>query len=460
MKKLATVVSDLRLHTMLCCSAAVLLTACGGSAPETGNATQSPMAAPSASVDTEQPVATLATPLADATPADDVAAFSTVLDDVAPASEAPATRLDGAPQQLAMMDTGNVSPAAATIYHLYVSTSGNDAASGSISAPFRTIGRAARAVKPSTTVHVAAGTYRENIKTTIHGTATARIQYVSDTKWGAKIIGSGTEILWTNNANYTDIRGFEMSGSGRIGVGNFASYTIVASNYIHHMMVSGGCTGSGGAGVVNANYNSSDGDIVGNVIHDIGVPGKCNGVQGIYSANLRGKIMNNIVFRASAWGIHLWHAADNVLIANNTVFANGTSSMGGGMMLGVGDSPGGRVLNNTRTINNIVYKNPAYGIRQYCYSGQNCIGSTNTTANNLVFGNGTNVTMRVGSATGTVAADPQFVSYVVGPTGNFTLRSTSPAVNRGSATGAPSYDFNMVARPKGGAHDIGAYENF
>ena len=218
-KKLATVVSDLRLHTMLCCSAAVLLTACGGSAPETGTATQSPMAAPSASVDTEQPVAnlaTLASPAADATPAADVTAASTVLYDVAPASEAIAPRLDGAPQQLAMMDIGTVSSAAATIYHLYVSTTGNDAAAGSISAPFRTIGRAARSVKPSTTVHVAPGTYRENIKTTIHGTATARIQYVSDTKWGAKIIGSGTEIHWTNNANYTDIEALTSAAAGAL----------------------------------------------------------------------------------------------------------------------------------------------------------------------------------------------------------------------------------------------------
>ena len=277
---------------------------------------------------------------------------------------------------------------------------------------------------------------------------------------GAKIIGSGSEILWTNKADYTDITGFDISGSGRIGIGNFASHTVVSGNHIHHMMVSGGCTGKGGAGVVNANYKGSDGDIVGNVIHDIGVPGQCNSVQGIYSANLRGKIVNNIVYRASAWGIHLWHAADNVLIANNTVFANGTSSMGGGMMLGVGDSPGGRVLNNTRTINNIVYKNPRYGIRQYCYSGQKCIGNTNTTANNLVYGNGIDIAMRVGSASGTVVADPQFVSYIVGASGNFALRSTSPAINRGTTTQAPAYDFNLIARPSGGAHDIGAYESF
>jgi hypothetical protein len=33
-------------------------------------------------------------------------------------------------------------------------------------------------------------------------------------------------------------------------------------------------------------------------------------------------------------------------------------------------------------------------------------------------------------------------------------------VNKGIATSAPTYDIDNVARPKGGALDIGAYESF
>jgi hypothetical protein len=51
---------------------------------------------------------------------------------------------------------------------------------------------------------------------------------------------------------------------------------------------------------VDKQRSGSDGDIIGNVVHDIGAPGKCNGVQGIYSSNLRGQIVNNIVHRASS----------------------------------------------------------------------------------------------------------------------------------------------------------------
>ncbi|MET0855357.1 MAG: choice-of-anchor Q domain-containing protein, partial [Telluria sp.] len=207
-------------------------------------------------------------------------------------------------------------------------------------------------------------------------------------------------------------------------------------------------------------YSGSDGDIIGNVINDIGVPGSCSGVQGIYSSNLRGKIMNNIVYRASAWGIHLWHAANQVTIANNTVFANGTASMGGGIVMGVGDSPGGITMTNTKVVNNLVYNNAAYGIYQFCSAGKACLGSGNVVSNNLVFGSSKPIVMKVGSASGTVAANPQFVNYQANGTGDYRLKSNSPAINKGTASSAPTFDMDNIARPRGASHDIGAYENF
>ncbi|MDL2354111.1 MAG: choice-of-anchor Q domain-containing protein [Pseudomonadota bacterium] len=379
----------------------------------------------------------------------------------APAADlASSAAADGTPTLLAESDVGVGTDAAASTYNLYVSTTGSDTNSGSQAAPFRTISRAAKAAKPSTTIHVAAGTYSGNVATSVHGTATARIRYVSDTKWGAKIIGSGSEAMWTNNGNYTDIAGFDITGSGRLGILNYASYTSISGNHVHNLAVSGGCAGNGGAGINNANYAASDGDIIGNVVHDIGVPGKCNGVQGIYSSNPRGHIFNNVVYRVSAWGIQLWHAANNVMIANNTVFQNGANGMGGGIVIGTGDAPGGVVMTNTKVINNIVYKNPAAGIKEYCYSGFNCIGANNVVANNLVNGNGSAISMKVGSATGTITADPLFVNYQANGTGNYRLTSGSPAVNKGSASSAPLYDIDNVARPKGAALDIGAYESF
>ena len=46
--------------------------------------------------------------------------------------------------------------------------------------------------------------------------------------------------------------------------------------------------------------------------------------------------MNNIVYRTSGWGIHLWHAPYHRLtIANNLVFNNAN----GGIVVGAGDGP-------------------------------------------------------------------------------------------------------------------------
>lgn len=345
-------------------------------------------------------------------------------------------------------------------YNLYVATTGSDSNAGTQAAPFRTIQRAATAAKPDTTVHVAPGTYAGNVKTTVNGTATARIRYVSTTRWGAKVVGTGTEAMWTNNGSYTDVVGFDITGPGRLGILNQGSYTSMVGNHVHNLAVSGGCTGAGGAGIVNANYSATDGDIIGNVVHDIGVPGACNGVQGIYHSCLRGKIFNNIVYRASAFGIHLWHAANAVTIANNTSFANGAGGMGGGIVIGTGDSPGGVVLDNTKVINNIVYGNPASGIVEYCYAGQSCIGTHNVVANNLVYMNGGGVSLRVGTATGTITADPKFVSYQANGTGNYRLQSTSPAIDKGVLAGAPTFDIDNLARPRGAAIDLGAYESY
>jgi parallel beta-helix repeat protein len=324
--------------------------------------------------------------------------------------------------------------------HLYVDPAGDDANSGQASTPLRTIQRAADRALPGATVHVAPGNYAENVTTKKHGAAHAPIRYVSDVKWGAKIVGAGTEATWTNGGNHTQIVDFDISGSGRLGILNWASWTLMAGNHVHDLAVSGGCTSNGGAGINNANYNGSDDDVIGNVVHDIGVPGACNGVHGIYSSNARGRIANNIVYRNAAYGIHLWHAADEVLIANNTVFQNGVKGMGGGILLGTGDSPRRLVLNHTRVVNNIVYKNPGWGIVEYCYPGHSCIGASNTIANNLVYGNGTGISLRVGKATGTIVADPQFLNYQADGSGDYRLRHTSPALSRGPAIGAPAPD--------------------
>jgi len=458
-----------RTNALLACSAAVLLAACGGT--DAGSSTaQTAATIGTASAATSTDAASVAPVSAESFNADGyqkevegAAAVSAALaqtEATSAAADAAQPEQAGATKLLATVTTATPNATTASTYNLYVATTGSDSNTGTQAKPYKTITKAAAVAKAGTTIHVAAGTYSGNVTTKTSGTASARIRYVSDTKWGAKIVGTGSEAMWTNNGNYVDISGFDITGPGRLGILNYASNTLISNNHIHNLTMSGGCTGSGGAGAVNATYTGSNGDMIGNVVHDIGKPGACNGVQGLYSSNKGGKIMNNVVYRVSAYGIHLWHAATDVTIANNTVFANGTTGMGGGIVIGVGDSPGGVQLKNTKVFNNIVYNNPRGGIQQYCYSGQSCIGSGNTVSNNLVSGSATLVGMKVGSATGTIGGDPKFVSYNPTGTGDYRLQSGSPAINKGLAASAPTTDILGVARPKGGAVDLGAYESF
>lgn len=338
---------------------------------------------------------------------------------------------------------------------LYVSPGGSDSNPGSAALPFRTIGRAASRAVAGSTVHVAPGTYIGNIETRSAGTAEARIRYEAVVAGAARLVGQGQNTVWTNYGDYVDIAGFDISGSGRIGILNMGSHTLIEGNHVHHLTLSGGCTGNGGAGIDNGNYAGRDGDIVGNIVHDIGSPGACNGVHGIYSSNQGGHIVNNLVYRASAFGIHLWHAATHVTVANNTVFANGSASMGGGIVLGNGDSPRGGILNHSKVINNIVYDNPAASIKEFCYPGQECTGRDNLFANNLVFHNGRPIALRHGRAKNTIVADPQFVAYRPDGSGDYRLKPGSPAIGKGARLTSSGDDQATGQGPKPRA-DLGA----
>jgi len=77
-----------------------------------------------------------------------------------------------------------------------------------------------------------------------------------------------------------------------------------------------------------------------------------------------------------------------------------------------------------------------------------------------VSGNGKGISMLVGSASATITADPQFVTYQANGTGDYHLNSTSPGIDKGLSAYAPVIDIANTARPLGVAVDIGSYENF
>jgi len=355
----------------------------------------------------------------------------------------------------AVLLTASAAASAAT-GNLYVSPTGKDTNPGTQAAPVLTIARADALASAGYTIHVAPGTYKvaapslgsAGIKTRKSGTSSAHIKFVSDVKWGAKLVVSGTGITWQSDGSYVDIDGFDISGSGRHGILAGGANLTITNNFIHDLMVSGGCNGSGG-GAIDTYGPVGNVLIDRNVVRNVAVRliGSCATIQGIYVANPNNVVTNNIVSGVAAVGITQWHGATASTIVNNTVFHNKE-----GILLGQGDGGTTTGSANNYVANNIVYDNTTYGIVE----GGKMAGN-NRYVNNLVTRSGTNMRVK-GTVSGTISSDPLFVSYQANGTGNYRLSSSSPAIDRGTSTLAPKIDIALVARPRGAAVDIGAYE--
>jgi parallel beta-helix repeat protein len=341
----------------------------------------------------------------------------------------------------------------------YVSPNGSDRNAGSVKRPWATIEYAATWLLPGDTVHVLPGVYRGRISTTASGVADARITYISEQKSEARVIGDVIDhSAWDNRGNYVDIIGFDVSGIGRTGLYNDGSNVRFIANHVHDIAgpTSALCD-NGGAGIFHGNYSGTGNDTIGNRVHDIGWTNasQCatsgSQVHGIYHANWGGHILNNLVYHNRAYGIHLWHAASDVVISGNTVFNNGSS----GLVVGAGDKPKGNRADSCLVSNNILAYNTRYG---FVESGNT--GTHSRYLKNLTYEN------KLGSfqlQNGNVAADninanPQFVNYTGDSHGDYRLKSGSPALRSGTTEGAPADDIEDRSR-SGSGIDIGAYQS-
>ena len=205
---------------------------------------------------------------------------------------------------------------------------------------------------------------------------------------------------------------------------------------------------------MHGNYSAAHDEMIGNFVHDIGLvnSAQCPGyvtVHGLYHANPEGRIVNNLVIHARDYGIHLYHSATHVVVANNTSLRNGSSG------LVVGNSNGGSD-NNTVVTNNLFAYNNDYGFRD----DSGTTGPNNKYDNNLTFGNGDgDYVVTGGTVSGNVNSDPQFVNNTGTALGNYQLRVTSPAIDSGTTLNAPSIDLDGGARPVGKGYDVGCYES-
>ena len=349
---------------------------------------------------------------------------------------------------------------AAVSANFYVSITGNDNNDGSQSSPWRTISAAGSRVGPGSVVHVEPGTYAEAPYITVSGQSAARICFISDVRWGAKIIGTAIENYGIAvMGNYFDVDGFDITNinpSGHLGIISQGSYNRIVGNVVHDVAPIGGADGLGGAGIMIGDITKHDNDVLQNVIYNIGnFNVNWASIHNIYYENKYGLIANNFSFRSQGCGIQLWHNAGHLVIANNTIFNNQLC----GILIGANDTPVKAVDDYNLTVNNIVVYNGSLGLH-YGIVEVGHTGTHNQYINNLVWENdpGNFLLLNGVIDQGTVTADPGFVNYQANGSGDYHLVPTSPAVNAGTSNGAPVTDFDDGQRPVGPAWDIGAYE--
>jgi len=321
----------------------------------------------------------------------------------------------------------------------YVSTSGSDSNPGTQTLPWRTIGKATRTLIAGQRALVRAGTYAERVELSRSGTASAPITIAAFP--GEQPIITGR--VKTYNAAYARIAGFEIVGSTSLNPSDVVLYVSGG----HHLEFSSNEIRNGAKSGIYVDEASHHVQFIGNWIHDNGSSGTFD--HGLYwSHGSYGLIANNVVEDNAAYGIHLYPAADDLIVTSNTIVSSGKSGI---IVSGTGTETSDRNL----VVNNIVAFNAEYGIRSYYGS---LVGSGNSAKNNLGYQNGSG-DFATGSLakgltfSGSISGNPAFVG-----SGNYRLGSTSAAIDRGLTQYAVPYDYDRRARPNGAAADIGAFE--
>ena len=240
-----------------------------------------------------------------------------------------------------------------------------------------------------------------------------------------------------------------------ITVANGVNNIVVRNNEV----TESGNTANGGEGIY-FKEGVFGGRVEGNFVHDIvkvaiymDAGGVGIGPGGVESIDIAGNRVRNIT---NGGGIELGDEGRGNL-KNLRALNNVVDGVSGNALLVYAHPSGSGTASGIALLNNTVYGNRSYGVR---------INWPSTRASGILACNNLGYLNAYGDwsvASGSSAAadhnlwgiDPLFVDPV---TGDLRLRAGSPAVDTGSATGAPAVDFAGVARPQGAGFDIGAFE--
>jgi parallel beta-helix repeat protein len=386
----------------------------------------------------------------------------------------------------------------------YVSTTGNDANDGSATSPWRTLQKAANSVQPGDTVIVKAGNYA-GFDLRRDGTADKRITFRGEA--GAAITSRNAKTpdgINLEGADYVTVEGFTINSMPRAGIRSVLNSNVVLRNNTANLNTNWGIlTAFSNDLLIEGNTitgtktyhgihlsNSGDRPVVrGNTISGSRLSGIyldgdiTSGGDGIITGAV---IEANKIFDNGAGGGSAidGDGVQNSLFQNNLLYNNHRGGITLYKTSGGGASTGNKLVNNTvvnaadgnwalnlqsGSINTMVLNN-------VLYSRSSTMGSVNISPNsrtgfvsnyNAVMGRmridgATNISLAqwqssTGQDKNSLVATPE--QLFVNAAGNdYRLSDTSPAWDKGTATNAPTKDFEGTTRPQGAAMDIGADE--
>jgi len=216
------------------------------------------------------------------------------------------------------------SPTKAATY--YVSTTGNDANSGTKTSPWKTLQKATSTVDAGDTIYVRAGIYRETVSISKSGTVDSPITVSSYPNEQAIIEGNNTlpgsryGKLVNINGSYTIFKNFEVRNSNGRGIQVSGSYNFVTGNNIHHIWDCGICIKGSNITVENnrvwrsveSNYNRDNGTWSGAIAW---------GASRYPNVAPNAVIRRNLVYQNSGEGI-LCMYTDYGMVDGNIVYDN------------------------------------------------------------------------------------------------------------------------------------------
>lgn len=223
-----------------------------------------------------------------------------------------------------------------------------------------------------------------------------------------------------------------------------------------------------------------DGTIDRNKIYHNGDPSgpNCNGdpdcvlKHGLYLTGANWTITNNLIYDNMTFGLQA--NSQTATASPNAATYSGFSGLVAHNVFAYQRNRAGIVLwHNNADItgltieNNIFYENSQnIGSSQaFSYTSGCTSGCTATIRNNIYYSTGSGTAFSSGTCnnctvTGTINANPSMVNApaTVPASPNFSLQSSSPAIDAGVTVPRVTVDFAGIPRPQGPSFDIGAYE--